>query len=140
MTMPMDVYRTGDTYVVELDLPGVSPDDIDVSIDRNVISVRAERGSGHREGDDVVVCERAHMRFERQIYVGDNLDTDRLEASYDNGVLTLRVPASQASQPRHVAVGGAHPRPVEASGAHQEGEQSEQAGMGSTTPGATPNG
>jgi HSP20 family protein len=137
MSMPMDVYRSGDAYVVELDLPGVSPDDIDVSIERNVISVRAQRGAGHCEGDEIVVCERPHVRFERQIYVGDNLDTDELRASYDDGVLTLRVPVSRASQARHVdVVGGSRAKPVRAGGSSADAEQSEQAGMGATTPGA----
>ena len=139
LSMPMDVYRSGDSYLVELDLPGVSPDDIDVSVERNVISVRADRGATHRDEDEVVVCERPHMRFERQIYVSDNLDTDELEAGYDNGVLTLRVPVSQASRPRHVDVAGrSQPTPVGTSGAPPDREQSEQAGMGATTPGAMP--
>lgn len=137
VTMPMDVYRSGDEYVVELDLPGVSPDDIDVSVERNIISVRAERGSGHREGDDVVVCERAHLRFERQIYVSDDLDTDQMQATYEDGVLTLRVPVSHASRARHVSVsGGSGATQVGARGSAPDGEQSEQAGMGATTPGA----
>lgn len=139
MSMPMDVYRSGDTYVVELDLPGVSPDDIDVSIEHNVISVHAERGAGHCESDEVVVCERPHMRFERQIYVGDDLDTDELRARYDDGVLTLRVPVSRASRARHVdVVGGSGAKQVRSGGSTPDREQSEQAGMGATTPGAMP--
>jgi HSP20 family protein len=106
MPIPMDVYRRGDEYIVELDLPGVSPDQIEVTAERNVISVRADRSEPHLEGDEVLVCERPHMALERQIYVSDNLDTERMQAEYRNGVLMLRLPLSEASKPRRVNVIG----------------------------------
>ena len=106
--IPMDVYKRGDEYIVELDLPGVSPDQIELTTERNVISVRADRSTaGHSDGvDEVLVCERPHSVLERQIYVSDNLDTERMQAEYRNGVLVLRLPLSEKSKPRRVSVMG----------------------------------
>jgi HSP20 family protein len=102
--MPMDVYREGDEYVVEMDLPGVDPSSIDISVERNMLTVEAESRTSHEKSDEVVVCERRHVRYRRQLYLGDNVDTDNVRASYENGVLVLRIPISTQQRARKVAV------------------------------------
>jgi HSP20 family protein len=136
MPIPMDVYRRGDEYVVELDLPGVSPDQIEVTAERNVISVRADRSATHPEGDEVLVCERPHMVLERQIYASDNLDTDRMQAAYRNGVLTLRLPLSEKSKPRRVNVlGSSEPAEVRAGNGAGAADESARADEGAASGG-----
>ena len=85
--MPMDAWRDGDTFVVELDLPGVHPDSIDLDVERNVVTVRAERAS-RNDNVEMLAAERPRGVFSRQLVVGDTLDTDNITASYDAGVLT----------------------------------------------------
>ncbi|GAA3558738.1 Hsp20/alpha crystallin family protein [Amycolatopsis ultiminotia] len=106
-TMPMDAYRAGDEYVVQFDLPGVARDSIDVSVERNVLTVRAERTGGPVDDAQVQVSERTRGKFSRQLFLGDTLDTSRIAADYDDGVLTLRIPVAEKAQPRKIAVGGA---------------------------------
>ncbi len=102
--MPMDAWRDGDTFVVELDLPGVTPDSIDIDVERNVLTVKAERPA--REGEtEFVAAERPRGVFSRQLMLGDTLDTDRVSASYDDGVLSLRIPVAEKAKPRKVAIG-----------------------------------
>ena len=102
--MPMDVYRKGDEYVVEMDLPGIDPSSIDISLERNMLTVEAESHTTHEQADEVVVCERRHVRYRRQLYLGDNVDTDDVRASYENGVLVVRIPISTQQRPRKVEV------------------------------------
>ena len=104
LTMPMDAYREGDQFVVRFDLPGVDPDSIDLTVERNVLTVRAERKWSPAEGQDVVVAERPRGTFTRQLFLGESLDTDRVAASYDRGVLTLRIPVAEQAKPRKVEV------------------------------------
>jgi HSP20 family protein len=104
--MPMDAYRTGDDVVVHLDLPGVDADTIDLDVERNVLTVRAERRSPSPEGVEQIAAERPTGHFSRQIFLGDTLDTDRISASYDAGVLTLRVPVAEQAKPRKISVSG----------------------------------
>lgn len=101
--MAMDAWRAGDEFVVEFDLPGVDPDAVDVDIERNVLTVRAERPAlnGERE---VLAAERPRGVFSRQLILGDNLDTDNVAASYDSGVLTLRIPVAEQAKPRKVMI------------------------------------
>ncbi len=80
-SMPMDVYRTGDTYIVEMDLPGVDPSSIEVHTERNIVSVSAETRSTHEDADELLVCERSHATFQRQLYLGEGLQTDKLTAT-----------------------------------------------------------
>ncbi|MEV4536550.1 Hsp20/alpha crystallin family protein [Asanoa sp. NPDC049518] len=103
--MPMDAYRSGDDYVILLDLPGVAPDAIDIRVERNVLTVKAERRPLHL-GDDaqLQVSERALGVFSRQLFLGDALDADRIEAGYDNGVLVVKIPIVEEAKPRKVAV------------------------------------
>ncbi|WP_433559887.1 Hsp20/alpha crystallin family protein [Pseudonocardia xinjiangensis] len=110
--MPMDAYRVGDEFVVAFDLPGVSPDAIDLDVERNVLTVRAERRPSV-PGDDVQmqVAERPLGAFSRQLFLGDGLDTEHIHASYDAGVLTLRIPVAERAKPRKIAVTGADEQP-----------------------------
>ena len=101
--MPMDAWREGDDFVIEFDLPGVSADSIDLDVERNVLTVRAERIS--RNGDwEMLATERARGLFSRQLVLGDNLDLDRIEANYLDGVLRLRVPVAEKAKPRKIQV------------------------------------
>ncbi|MEV8514835.1 Hsp20/alpha crystallin family protein [Dactylosporangium sp. NPDC051484] len=101
---PLDAYRDGDTFYVEIDLPGVDPATIDATVDRNVLTVRAERTSTQREGVRRVITERAAGTVTRRLVLGDTLDTDRLEASYDAGVLTLSIPVAEKARPRKIEI------------------------------------
>lgn len=102
--MPMDAYRDGDVFVVEFDLPGVAPDSIDLTVERNTLTVRAERLDRARDGQEMVVAERPRGTFSRQLFLGDALDTGRLEAGYDAGVLTVRIPVAEQARPRRVEI------------------------------------
>ena len=107
--MPMDAWREGDRFVIEFDLPGVSRDSIDLDVERNVLTVRAERVA--RNGDwEMLAAERARGTFTRQLVLGDNLDLDRVEAAYDAGVLRLTVPVAERAKPRKIAVSGTEPQ------------------------------
>ena len=103
-TMPMEALRRGDRFLVALDLPGVSQDDVDVTVERNVVTVRASRAPLAQEGDEVIVDERPHGEFSRQLFLGDNLDTTKLAADLTDGVLTLEIPVSEASKPRKISL------------------------------------
>jgi HSP20 family protein len=96
----LDAYRDGDTFVIDIDLPGVDPASIDVTVDRKVLTVRAERKRAQREGLQLVVAERPMGTFSRQVFLSDTLDTDRLEARYDNGVLNLNIPVTEKATAR----------------------------------------
>jgi HSP20 family protein len=111
-TAPMDVYRLGDHYVIHLDLPGVDPGSVDLSVEDNALTVRAHRTTRPQgEGMQVVVAERPSGEFVRQLFLGEGLDTGRIEATYDQGVLTLHVPVAERAKPRkiEVAVGSREP-------------------------------
>ncbi|WP_433275264.1 Hsp20/alpha crystallin family protein [Pseudonocardia xinjiangensis] len=103
--MPMDAYRAGDQFVVAFDLPGVSPDAIDLDVERNVLTVKAERrpaaGGEHVEFQ---VAERPLGVFSRQLFLGDTLDADHIDATYEAGVLTLRIPVAEQAKPRKIAI------------------------------------
>ena len=104
--MPMDAWRDGDAFVVEFDLPGVSPDSVDLDVERNVLTVRAERPA--KNGDaEMIAAERPRGVFSRQLFLGDTLDLDRVEASYDAGVLTLRIPIAEKAKPRKIEIASA---------------------------------
>jgi HSP20 family protein len=102
--MPVDVYRHGEEFVVRFDLPGIDPESVAVTVDQNVLSVAAERAWASEEGDRVLLAERPQGRFARRLRLGDNLDTDRIEAHYDRGVLTLTIPVTAEAQPRRIPV------------------------------------
>jgi HSP20 family protein len=104
--MPIDAYRADDEFVVHFDLPGVSPDAIELEVERNVLTVKAERRP-HTPGDTVEmqVSERPLGVFSRQLFLGDTLDTEHIAADYDAGVLTLRIPVAERAKPRKIEVG-----------------------------------
>jgi HSP20 family protein len=98
----LDAYRIDETFHIDIDLPGVDPAGIDITVDNKVLTVRAERK--HVEGENVryLVAERPVGSVGRQVFLSDTLDTDRLDAKYENGVLTLRIPVRAKAQPRKV--------------------------------------
>lgn len=103
--MPMDAWRYKDSVVVEFDLPGVHPESVDLGVERNVVTVRAERPS--RVGDaELIAAERARGVFSRQLILGDNLDTEQIGAGYDGGVLTLKIPVAEKAKPRKISIFG----------------------------------
>jgi len=103
--MPMDAYREGDQYVVAFDLPGISADAIDLDVERNVLTVKAERRPLELgEGVEMQVAERPLGVFSRQVFLGDTLDADRIEAGYEAGVLTLKIPIAEQAKPRKIAI------------------------------------
>jgi HSP20 family protein len=101
--MPMDAWRDGDTFHVEFDLPGVNPDSIDLDVERNVVTVQAERPA-RADNAELIAAERPRGVFSRQLVLGDNLDTERIAASYDAGVLTLRIPVAEQAKPRKISI------------------------------------
>jgi HSP20 family protein len=102
--MPMDAYRRGDQVIVHFDLPGVDPASIDVTVEKDVLTVKAERCWEPREDDQVMVSERTQGSFTRQLFLGEGLDGDHIDARYDNGVLTLCVPVAEQAKPRKVEI------------------------------------
>jgi HSP20 family protein len=106
--MPMDAWREADEFVVEFDLPGVDPASIDLDVERNVLTVRAERKAKAAEGAEMVAEERPTGTFSRQLILGDTLDTAKVQAVYEAGVLTLRIPIAEQAKPRkiEIATGG----------------------------------
>lgn len=103
-SMPMDAYREDNAFLVHLDLPGVSADSIDLTVEQNVLTVHAERRPPAGDGVERVVDERAYGVFTRQLFLGDTLDADRLSATYDAGVLTIAIPVAEQAKPRKVEV------------------------------------
>jgi HSP20 family protein len=101
--MPLDAWRDGDEFFVELDLPGVDPASIDIDVERNVLTVRAERPVRATDAD-LITAERPRGVFSRQLFLGDALDTEHVSARYDAGVLCLRIPVAERAKPRKVQV------------------------------------
>ena len=104
--MPMDAWREGDAFFVEFDLPGIDQDSLDVDIERNVVTVRAERPAVD-PNREMLATERPRGVFSRQLVLGENLDTDRIEAAYHEGVLRLHIPVAEKAKPRKITVGRA---------------------------------
>jgi HSP20 family protein len=104
-SFPMDAYRRGENFYVHLDLPGVQPETIDVSVENQVLTVEAERRFEEHEGDQFLVLERPQGRFTRHLRLGSTIDTENIAASYDDGVLTLTLPVSERARPRQIQIG-----------------------------------
>jgi HSP20 family protein len=124
----MDAVRRGDSVIVRFDLPGVDPGSIDVTVDRNVLTVKAERQSDRQEGDEVLIAERPHGCYTRQLFLGDTLDTERIEAEYRDGVLTLTIPVAEPRKVQ-IAAGEQQVQRIETAtgtGQGQEGDQATQ--------------
>lgn len=114
--MPMDAYREGDAFRVHFDLPGVDPATVELTVEKNVLTVRAERSWPATELQEVLVQERPQGTFTRQLFLGESLDTERVEANYANGVLSLTIPVREQAKPRRVTVtaGGGGSQTIEA--------------------------
>jgi HSP20 family protein len=119
--MPMDAWRDSNEFVVAFDLPGVQTDSIDIDVERNVLTVEAERRPPTGADREMVAAERPSGVFSRQLIVSDTLDTEHIQARYDGGVLSLRIPIAEKAKPRKIAVmtTGADPNVIEGSSAEQ---------------------
>jgi HSP20 family protein len=104
MGMPMDVWQAEDGFHVAMDLPGADPESVEITTERNVLTIQAERRPEYREGHKVLVAERPQGSFTRQLQLGDTVDTENIQASYADGVLHLTIPMTQAAQRRRVQV------------------------------------
>jgi HSP20 family protein len=102
--MPMDAWREGEDFVVAFDLPGVTVDSVDIDVERNVLTVKAERPDPVGEDTELIASERPRGVFSRQLILGDALDTNGVKASYDGGVLTLRIPVAEKAKPRRIEI------------------------------------
>ena len=103
-SFPMDAYRRGDEFFVHLDLPGVDPGSIDITVEAGNLSISAERRFDQKEDDEIIVSERPQGRFSRDLRVGTAIDVDRIGADYEGGVLTLTLPVSERAKPRTIQV------------------------------------
>ena len=103
-SMPLDAWREDDDFVVELDLPGIDPGKLDIDVERNVLTIRAERLSRIPDAANTVASERSWGVFRRQLVLGDALDTDRVDADYTAGVLRLRIPIAEKAKPRKIEI------------------------------------
>ena len=106
--MPMDAYREGDQFIINFDLPGVDVSSVDLTVEKNVLTVSAERQWQPRESQQVVAAERPQGNFSRQLFLGESLDPDRVEARYENGVLTVVIPVAEQAKPRKVEIAAAN--------------------------------
>jgi HSP20 family protein len=102
--MPIDAYRKGDEFFVHFDLPGVDTDSIELTVEQNVLTVKAERVATAADGAQMLVSERPAGIFTRQLFLGETLDTERMKADYSAGVLTLTIPVHEGAKPRKVAI------------------------------------
>ena len=102
--MPMDAYRQGDSFHICLDLPGINPDSIDLTVEQNVLTVRTERAPVQADGAQMIVAERPYGTFTRQVFLGETLDAENIAADYAAGVLTLTIPVREAAKPRTIQV------------------------------------
>ena len=105
MAMPMDAYRKNDSFLLQLDLPGVSPETIELTVEEGVLTISAERPAPQK-GEDVesVIAERTFGTFTRQVVLGKTLDSERIEANYEGGVLTVAIPVAEQAKPRRIEV------------------------------------
>ena len=104
-SLPMDVWRAGQEFHVALDLPGVNPDSVELTVERGVVTIRAERQQQFGQGDQVLLAERPQGQFTRQLMLGEGVDQENLQADYRDGVLHLTIPVAQQAQPRRISVG-----------------------------------
>lgn len=111
--MAMDAYRDGDHLVVHLDLPGIDPGSVDVTVEQNVVTVEAERSWPVDDRTQVIVAERPQGKFRRQLLLGESLDTERIDAHYDKGVLTLTIPVAEQAKARKIEVGSGDAKAIE---------------------------
>jgi len=103
-SVPIDAYRDGDRFVVEFDLPGVSSESIDLTVEKNVLTVHAQRARSVQDNVEMLLAERPQGTFSRQLFLGDTLDADHIDARYANGVLRLQIPVAERAKPRRVEI------------------------------------
>jgi len=103
-SVPLDVYRKGDKFIVRVDLPGIDPNSLDVSIERNVLSIKAERTWAPSDGDEVLIAERPQGTFTRRLFLSEGLDSEHIMAAYEHGVLTVTVPVAASAKSRKIDV------------------------------------
>lgn len=103
-SVPLDVYRRGDRFIVRVDLPGIDPSSLDITIEKNVLTLRAERSWAPADGDEMLVSERPQGAFTRRLFLGDGLDTEKVAAGYEHGVLTVTVPVAETARARKIEV------------------------------------
>ncbi|MDQ4133863.1 MAG: Hsp20/alpha crystallin family protein [Actinomycetota bacterium] len=116
--LAMDAYRQGDRFVVHFDLPGIDPDAVDLTVEKDVLTVRAERPGAESEGQQWLVAERPRGTFTRQLFLGEALDSEHIDASYDHGVLTVTIPVAEVAKPRKVEIAaGSGPKAIETTAA-----------------------
>lgn len=131
MGMPMDVWQAEDGYHVALDLPGVDPGSVEITTERNMLTIRAERRAEYQQDHSVLMAERPQGSFTRQLQVGDALDTEKVQATYDNGVLQLTIPMSERAQPRRIEVQqGSGPQQLSVGSGGEQSQGSDQGGSG----------
>ena len=123
--MPIDAFRKGDEFVVQFDLPGIDTDSIDLTVERNVLTVHAQRRRADTDGIELLIGERPQGTFSRQLFLGDTLDTEHIQAEYRDGVLTLRVPVTEKAKPRRVQIqaSGGQATAIDASSERATAEQ-----------------
>lgn len=128
--MPIDAFRRGDEFVVQFDLPGVAADSIDLTVERNVLTVHAERRRSDGDNTELLIGERPTGTFSRQLFLAETLDAEKISADYTDGVLRLRIPVREQAKPRRVdiAVGGAEPTSIETTAVNDR----EPVGVGSS--------
>jgi len=102
--MPMDAYRQGDNFYIHFDLPGINPDSIGLTVEQNVLTVRADRAQARTDGAELLIAERPYGTFTRQVFLGETLDADKIAADYAAGVLTLTIPVREAAKPRNIQI------------------------------------
>jgi HSP20 family protein len=102
--MPMDLYRSGDHYVLHADLPGVDPGSVDAGVENGTLTIRAQRSERTEDGVQWIASERFAGTYMRQIALGDDIDADRISATYANGVLTVTLPVAERAKPRRVEI------------------------------------
>lgn len=113
--MPIDAFRQGDEFIIHFDLPGIDASSIDLTVEKNVLTVHAQRNRTVADDVEMIVAERPQGTFSRQLFLGDTLDTEALAANYADGVLTLRIPVAEKAKPRRVQVtAGGSPSAIEA--------------------------
>ena len=120
--MPMDLYRDADNYVLNADLPGIDPESVDVDVDGQLLSIRAERTTPTRDGVRWIARERSAGSYLRRFTLGQGIDTAHISASYDNGVLSVVLPVSEKAKPRKVEVQTSHPVASDAADSTSEAE------------------
>jgi HSP20 family protein len=102
--MPMDAYRKGDWFYIHLDLPGIELASIELTVEQNVLTIRADRAGSQRDGAELIVAERPAGVFTRQVFLGETLDPEHMSADYTAGVLTLSIPVRESAKPRKVEI------------------------------------